>query len=137
MSCMKYRIHNLLIIMIILVLSSCAGPLEQTSEEMGTTQDAGRAVATLLAQVSSRENKTQWEQAAALLERALRIEPRNAHLWHRLAKIRLQQGRYGMAESLAQKSSALAKDDAELKQRNTEIINAARQAYSLGNAPGG
>ncbi len=134
---MKYRIHNLLIIMIILVLSSCAGPIEQTSEEMGTTQNAGRAVSILLAQVSLRENKSQWEQAAAFLERALRIEPRNAHLWHRLAKIRLQQGRYGMAESLAQKSSALAKSDAELKQRNTEIINAARQAYSLGNALGG
>ena len=134
---MKYRIHNLFIVIIILVLSSCAGPIEQTSEEMGTTQNAGRAVSTLLAQVSLRENRSQWEQAAALLERALRIEPRNAHLWHRLAKIRLQQGRYGMAESLAQKSSTLAKGDAELKQRNAEIINTARQAYSLGNAPGG
>jgi cytochrome c-type biogenesis protein CcmH/NrfG len=134
---MKYRIHSLLIIMTVLVLVSCAGPKEKTSEEMGTTQDAGRAVATLLAQVSRRETKSQWEQAAALLERALRIEPRNAHLWHRLAKIRLQQGRYGMAESLAQKSSTLARGDAELKQRNAEIINAARQAYSLGNIQDG
>lgn len=134
---MKHRIHSPLIIMTVLILASCAGPKEKTSEEMGTTQDASRAVATLLAQVSSREDKAQWERAAALLERALRIEPRNAHLWHRLAKIRLQQGRYGMAESLAQKSSALAKGDAELKQRNTEIINAARQAYSLGNIQDG
>lgn len=42
-----------------------------------------------------------------------------------------------MAENLAHKSSALAKDDAELKQRNTEIINAARQAYSLRNIQDG
>jgi tetratricopeptide (TPR) repeat protein len=119
------------------VLTGCAGGSAVTgpdaaSEEMGATQDAGRAVSMLLAKVEIQESRAHWERAAALLERALRIEPRNAQLWHRLAKVRLQQGRYAMAESLAQKSNALAKDDEALKRRNTELIEIARRAVGAG-----
>ena len=42
--------------------------------------------------------------AAAALERALRIEPRNPRLWHELARVRLMQGDYGQAESVAARS---------------------------------
>ncbi len=120
-----------------LVLTGCAGGLVITgpgaaSEGEGTTQDNGRAVTTLLVKVEIQESQADWERAAALLERALRIEPRNAQLWHRLAKIRLQQGRYGMAESLAQKSNTLAKDDEALKRRNAELIEIARRAVTTG-----
>lgn len=122
----------LLLVTLTLMLGACAhGPstavIEDRSGEYAGTQDAGRAVVSLLAKVKQHENQTQWERAAALLERALRIEPRNAYLWHRLANIRLQQGRYGMAESLAQKSTALVKDDEALLQRNLELIETARR----------
>ncbi len=125
------------LLLLALVLTGCAGGSTVTgpdaaSEEMGATQDAGRAVSTLLAKVELQESQAHWERAAALLERALRIEPRNAQLWHRLAKVRLQQGRYAMAESLAQKSNALAKDDEALKRRNTELIEIARRAVGAG-----
>lgn len=114
-----------------LMLAGCAsGPSttpDDRFEDIGATQDVGRAVATLLARAQIKQGQARWEQAAELLERALRIEPRNAQLWHRLAKIRLQQGRYGMAESLAQKSNALAKDDETLKRLNAELIAAARR----------
>ncbi|HHI93858.1 MAG TPA: tetratricopeptide repeat protein [Gammaproteobacteria bacterium] len=121
----------------VLILTGCAGgPMvsetDTHGDDMGATQDAGRAVTTLLAKVETQENQAHWERAVALLERALRIAPRNAQLWHRLAKIRLQQGRYGMAESLAQKSNALAKDDEALKRRNAELIDAARRAVAAG-----
>src|SRR5256714_4927517 len=36
--------------------------------------------------------------AAASLERALRIEPRNPRLWQGPPRVRLEQGRYGPAE---------------------------------------
>ncbi len=115
----------------VLLLVGCASgssKLLSQDEGIGTTQDAGRAVNTLLAKAEAEQRQAHWERAAALLERGLRIEPRNAQLWHRLAKIRLQQGRYGMAESLAEKSNALAKDDEALKQQNAELIEAARRA---------
>ncbi len=125
------------LLLLALVLTGCAGGLtdsgpDAASEEMGATQDAGRAVSTLLAKVEIQENQAHWERAAALLERALRIEPRNAQLWHRLAKVRLQQGRYAMAESLAQKSNTLAKDNEALKRRNAELIEIARRAVGAG-----
>lgn len=125
------------LLLLALVLTGCAGGLtdsgpDAASEEMGATQDTGRAVSTLLAKVEIQESQAHWERAAALLERALRIEPRNAQLWHRLAKIRLQQGRYAMAESLAQKSNSLAKDDEALKRRNAELIEIARRAVGAG-----
>ena len=64
--------------------------------------------------------------AAATLERALRIEPRNARLWHDLAQVRLQQREYGQAESLAARSTTLAGNDADLRAANQRLIDEAR-----------
>lgn len=66
--------------------------------------------------------------AAATLERALRIEPRNPRLWHELALVRLKQGDYAQAESTAQRSNAWAAADSELRSANQRIIEEARTA---------
>jgi len=64
--------------------------------------------------------------AAASLERALRIEPRNPRLWQELARVRLMQGDYGQAESVAARSNAWAGSDAALRAANQSIIEQAR-----------
>jgi cytochrome c-type biogenesis protein CcmH/NrfG len=64
--------------------------------------------------------------AAATLERALRIEPRNARLWHELGQVRLRQRDYAQAESLAARSNTLAGSDAELRAANQRLIDDAR-----------
>jgi Tetratricopeptide repeat len=66
--------------------------------------------------------------AAASLERALRIEPRNARLWHELALVRFQQRDYAQAESLAARSNTLAGNDSELRTANQRLIDDARGA---------
>ena len=66
--------------------------------------------------------------AAAALERALRIEPRNPRLWHELAKVRLRQADYSQAESLAARSNTYAGADGELRAANQKIIADARAA---------
>jgi len=66
--------------------------------------------------------------AAASLERALRIEPRNPRLWHELAKVRLKQGEYGQAESMAARSNAWAGSDSALREENQRLIEQAREA---------
>ena len=66
--------------------------------------------------------------ASATLERALRIEPRNPHILNRLARVRLQQGNYSQADSLASKSNALAGSAPALERDNLSIIAAARKA---------
>src|SRR5258708_21320020 len=49
--------------------------------------------------------------AAASLERALRIEPRNPRLWQELPRVGLNPGDYAQAESTAAPSNSLARSD--------------------------
>ena len=66
--------------------------------------------------------------AAASLERALRIEPRNPRLWQELARVRLKQGEYAQAESTAARSNSWAGGDSSLRAENWRIIAQAREA---------
>ena len=67
-------------------------------------------------------NKQQWETAADSLERALRIEPRNAVLWGQLADTRFQQTQWQQALQLAAKSNAIAGNNQNLIRRNWYLI---------------
>ena len=64
--------------------------------------------------------------AAASLERALRIEPKNPRLWQELARVRLQQGDLAQAESMAARSNSFAGADGALRAENQRIIEQAR-----------
>jgi tetratricopeptide (TPR) repeat protein len=79
-------------------------------------------VLALLTQAKQQEKSGNPEKAAAVLERALRIEPNNPQLWYRLALLRLQQGKLDLAKSLAAKSSALAQGDEDLQVKNRTIM---------------
>lgn len=68
------------------------------------------------------------EAAGASLERALRIEPRNPWLWHELAQLRLTQGQYAQAITLAQKSTSFAGRERRLQALNWRLIGNARVA---------
>ena len=66
--------------------------------------------------------------AAASLERALRIEPRNPRLWQELSRVRLLQRDYVQAESCAARSNSWAGSDDALRADNWRLIAQARQA---------
>ncbi|HYL87669.1 MAG TPA: tetratricopeptide repeat protein [Burkholderiales bacterium] len=66
--------------------------------------------------------------AAATLERALRIEPRNPRLWHELARVRLQQGDLSQAQGLAARSNSYAGNDSALRAENQRLIEQARNS---------
>lgn len=72
--------------------------------------------------------------AGATLERALRIEPRNARLWHELAQLRLAQGQYAQAVALAQKSNSFAGTQRRLQAMNWRVIGQARIAQGHAEA---
>ena len=98
------------------------------------TREGNQAVAALLESADKHVKSNQLDKAGAALERALRIEPRNAGIWHDLAQIRLHQGQYQQAESLASKSNNLASDNRGLQSRNWKVIASARKA--AGNTAG-
>lgn len=81
----------------------------------------------LLNEAERQAQEKNYSAAAATLERALRIEPRNAYLWNRLAHVRLDQGQHVLASNLADKSNVLAGDAVSLKQDNWNIIAIARR----------
>jgi hypothetical protein len=91
---------------------------------------ASPPVLALMADADRNRASGQLDNAAALLERAIRIQPRNAELWHRLAAIRLEQHQPGLARDLARKSSLLAQGNPILREKNQAIIEAATRALS-------
>ena len=92
------------------------------------------AVVALLGQAEDQANNGDLEAAAASLERAIRIEPRNPLLWYHLATVRLAQQEAAQAEQLAVKSNSLSAGNRVQQSRNWRLIARARQA--LGDAAG-
>ncbi|MBD3671128.1 MAG: tetratricopeptide repeat protein [Gammaproteobacteria bacterium] len=86
------------------------------------------AVASILLDVQSAIQAGRYSVAASQLERALRIEPANARVWHYLARVRFNQRRYAQAANLAAKSNALARGDEALRAQNDALIDASRRA---------
>ncbi|MDX1253581.1 MAG: hypothetical protein IDH49_15275 [Gammaproteobacteria bacterium] len=83
----------------------------------------------VLAMIQQADRQAQTHKlgvAVATLERALRLEPRNPLIWHRLAVVRLKQGRLAQAADLAAKSNALLGENDSLRAQNDTIIAKAR-----------
>ena len=92
------------------------------------------AIAGLMQSARSDSEAGKLGSAAATLERALRIEPKNPRLWQELARVRLKQGEYTQAENVAARSNAWAGSDNSLRAENWRLIAQARDArgYSQG-----
>lgn len=68
-------------------------------------------------------------EAEILLERALRIEPRNGLYWHTLARAKFNQHRYAEAVQLTRKAeSMLGRGQEDLAERNRLLMARARIA---------
>lgn len=113
------------------ILGGCAtvpGPAPPAARTEST------AVAGLMDGASADAAAGRLANAAATLERALRIEPRNPRLWQELARVRLKQGDYAQAESVAARSNSWAGGDSGLRAENWRLIAQAREA--LGDTAG-
>jgi len=90
--------------------------------------DLSPAAGALLRQAEQQRRTRSYVGAAATLERALGIQPEAPDIWNRLARVRMEQGRYAQAGHLAVRSNTLAgADQVALKRDNWAIIAAARQ----------
>lgn len=88
-----------------------------------------RAVAVLQRRADDQQRQGDLDGAAASLERALRISPRDPMVWHQLALVRERQGRHGQAADLAAKSNSLAAGlEPQLVKDNWRLIARARRA---------
>ncbi len=85
------------------------------------------AVSALLATANQSSKSGDMESAAAAIERAIRIEPRNGELFYKLAVLRLKQSKPVLAEDLAKKSALLAGKDNTLKKNSWLLIAHAKE----------
>lgn len=126
---------------------SRSAPHERTGEELPpaptsippdakkSAEDiSGPAVVSLMTDARSALSAGHPDEALPLLERAVRIEPRNAFLWQMLASTHLQLGHRDEAESTAEKSNSLARGNPYVEVENWKVLAATRQA--AGDADG-
>lgn len=88
--------------------------------------DSGDVVAGLRREALSQQAAGEWQAAAALLERALRIDASNAELYRQIAEVRLGQERFAEAEQVAAKGLSLATGQPELEAALWRAIAQAR-----------
>jgi Flp pilus assembly protein TadD len=91
---------------------------EETLVEMQMTSPIDQ----LTDEAEREQRQGNLSRAVTILERALRIEPRNPHLWNRLAQMHLQQKSFKLAGDLAARSNALTKKGAAIRHDNWLII---------------
>ena len=103
-------------------------PPAAPDRQVGTSPVRPPAVVALLDRVDSASARGNPGQAAAELERALRISPRDGGLWLRLARVRMQQNQWQQAEAVALKCVSLPESDAPTKQAAWNLIGSARAA---------
>jgi Tfp pilus assembly protein PilF len=128
---------------LLLVLAACAtpeappgGPVPPTAEPapppVARTENV--AVAGLMESARADAAAGKLTTAAASIERALRIEPRNPRLWQELARVRLQQEQFVQAENMARRSNSFAGSDNTLRAENWRLI--AQTLEARGDADG-
>ena len=111
-----------------LVIAGCATQPEPSPQAQWPWDSKTKAVSTLMASAQTDASAGRFATAAASMERAIRLEPRNPRLWHELAKLRLMQKEYGQAEQVALRSNALLRGDTALRTENWNIIARSREA---------
>ncbi|MDR6927020.1 tetratricopeptide repeat protein [Pseudomonas sp. BE134] len=119
-----------------LILAFCAvASLGSVAAERRAPSQSNSASTTLIETASRQYETGQLDQAAATLERALHIQPNNPATLHYLGVLRLQQGQYQQAETLAVRSNMRVGRNVELRNRNFQLIQAAQQAKASGTSP--
>ena len=89
--------------------------------------ESSPVVKRLVSSARSQSEQADFDGAAGSLERALRIEPRNAMLWARLADVRYAQEAWRKAIQLAAKSNTLVGNNSDLRRRNWYLMANAYQ----------
>ncbi|MGI8739682.1 MAG: tetratricopeptide repeat protein [Gammaproteobacteria bacterium] len=99
-------------------------PAQDISREV---EPSASPVVALMEKAQIAKQAGRFEDAAATLERALRIDPYDPLAWQMLARVRLAQGHGSQAEAMAARSNSLMYDDEALQRENWRIIAQARR----------
>ncbi|MFK8328659.1 tetratricopeptide repeat protein [Pseudomonas sp. BJa5] len=114
-----------------ILLAFCAVASQgAVAAERNAAIQSNKASTALIETASQQYADGQMEQAAATLERALQIQPNNPATLHYLGVLRLEQGQYEQAETLALRSNVGVGNNVMLRNRNFQLIEAAQKAQA-------
>ena len=108
-------------------------PPERPAAPAGRQFHLGPAASALVTQAHTLAGGGDYGQAAATLERALRIEPDNPLLWIELGRVRLGENNAAQADAMGRKALALATGDAGAQAAAWRLI--ADSLRALGRNP--
>jgi Tfp pilus assembly protein PilF len=121
MTCMRLVLP--LFILLSLFLAACStGTVQREPLESGTPE-----VDYLLKQARDYRQQSQFSQADALLEQALRIDSKSPLVWYELASLKLDQGQLTAAEAMATKSLRFAVPESRMAAVNWLLISEVRK----------
>jgi len=110
------------------LLLCCAQPKLDTAEVTNSvlpvvdSRDLPEVIQLLIQQSDQQYLNQNLAGSLATLERAVRINPRHAEVWSRMAQIYLKQGNVEQAIQHAKRSNSVLKNNASLKAFNENII---------------
>jgi len=102
-------------------------PAPPTQDIAREVEPSASPVVALLDKAQIAEQAGRHEDAAATLERAVRIDPYDPMAWQMLARVRLAQGDGSQAEAMAARSNSLLYGDEASQRENWRIIARARR----------
>lgn len=135
--------RSLAVFMLLVFIAGCAvqapqpapGDPQTDPGEIGRVPPAqepmSAAGTSLLAEGRAQREAGEIAQASSTLERAIRIDPRQATLWLELARVRMQEGNYAQAEQLARKAGSLGGPHTSMQTEIDDVIGEARRRQGL------
>jgi Tfp pilus assembly protein PilF len=102
-------------------------PLENRyQQEAESSQSVSEPVRLLHNQALAAINESQYQQASDYLQRAIKIEPRNAWSWHYLADISWRRGELDRCRAMIERSQSYSAGDDRLASANQSLLTQCR-----------
>lgn len=112
------------LIVLSLLAVSCSVPMINTDQYHGesTTQQASNSPVTELQHLAiSALNQEQYDRSVNYLQRAIKIEPRNAHSWHYLAQTYWHKKSYLQCLDMIERSYSYSTPEDDLDRANEAL----------------
>lgn len=115
----------------LLIITACSTSPDKTKEDSKPVNPINRISHPAVIDLWNKSEKARKDQnlklAESYIEQALKIKPKKAILWSRLAELALKQQQATRAENFAARSNAYADNDLKLLRRNWLIIQYSRE----------
>jgi Tfp pilus assembly protein PilF len=117
----RYRLATLIMVSIITACSIQEPPANRYQSDVEVSQPETQPVAELHNQALAALDDEQYQQAIDYLQRAIRIQPRNAWSWHYLAQTYWLEGQLERCLEMLERSGSYASTDQVVSDANDQL----------------